>query len=72
MTDDDGQPSECVLKCQCLPGSLFSLKEPVYQCCLSHPLAACVMMIFIARKMWQDFCGLEELYIILVIFFSHQ
>ena len=53
MTDDDGQPPECVLKCQCLPGSLFSLKEPVYQCCLSHPLAACVMMIFIARKMWQ-------------------
>ena len=69
MTDDDGQPPECVLKCQCLPGSLFSLQEPVYQCCLSHPLAACVIMIIIAEK---DFCGLEELLLIVVVFLSHQ
>ena len=65
--DRGGKPSKCVLECQCLSRCLFSLKEPVYQCRLSHPLAACVnMVMFIAEKTCHNCCGLEEIQLIVV------
>ena len=57
--DHDGKPSKCVLECQCLLRRLLSFEEPVYQCRLSHPLAACVIIILtLVRKIcvgWKNF-----------------
>ena len=60
--DHDGKPSKCVLECQCLLWRLLSFEEPVNQSRLSHPLAACdVIIVFNGEKTCQDICGLEEL-----------
>ena len=49
--DHDGKPSKCVLQCQCLLRRLLSFEEPVNQSRLSHPLAACDVIIkFIGEK----------------------